>query len=96
MEGIEIVRLDQGKAGEYHAQLPGTGAVGRLTWVERGGVRVAEHTIVPREMEGRGIAGKLVAALIEDARAQGFRIDPQCSYVAAQFKRHPEWADLMA
>lgn len=100
MEAVEIVRIDQGKAGEYHAHIPGSDKVGRLTWIARedarGTVRAAEHTLVPRELEGRGIAGKLVAALIDDARTQGFRIDPVCSYVAAQFKRHPEWADLQA
>ena len=100
MEGLDIVRLDQGRAGEYHAHIPGERQVGRLTWVQhdtpQGPVRVAEHTLVPRELEGRGIAGKLVDALVADARAQGFRITPQCSYVAAQFRRHPEWADLLA
>lgn len=100
MEGLDIVRLDQGRAGEYHAHVPGHGQVGRLTWVlhdgAEGPVRVAEHTIVPRELEGRGIAGKLVDALIADARTHGFRIEPQCAYVAAQFRRHPEWADLLA
>lgn len=104
MENLEIARLDQGRAGEYHARLPGSDAVARLTWVTRGPagqageapVRVIEHTLVPREFEGRGIAGRLVAALIEDARAEGFRIEPQCSYVAAQFRRHPEWGDLLA
>ncbi len=96
MDHVEIVKLDQGKVGEYHAQIPGRGQVGRLTWTERGGVRVAEHTLVPREMEGRGIAARLVAALMEDARALDFKVEPQCSYVAAQFRRHPEWADLMA
>jgi predicted GNAT family acetyltransferase len=96
---LEIVRLDQGAAGEYHATAPGSPLVSRLTWVERDGpdgrVRVAEHTLVPRELEGRGIARQLVEALIEDARAQGFKVAPQCSYVAAQFRRHPEWADLL-
>ena len=100
MEEIEIVRIDQGMAGEYHAHVPGTDHVGRLTWIARedakGTIRAAEHTLVPRELEGRGIAGKLVAALIEDAKAQGFRVDPVCSYVEAQFKRHPEWAELKA
>ena len=100
MEEIEIVRLDQGRAGEYHAHVPGYTEVGRLTWIARdtpaGLVRVAEHTLVPRQLEGRGIAGKLVAALIADAREQGFRIEPECSYVAAQFRRHSEWADLAA
>ena len=97
---IQIVRIDQGSAGEYHAQIPGTQQVGRLTWVEREGpagtVRVAEHTIVPRELEGRGIARQLVEALIDDARTQGFKVEPQCSYVEAQFRRNPDWADLRA
>ena len=100
MDALEIVRLEQGRAGEYHAHLPGSSEVARLTWVERDGgdgpVRVAEHTLVPRAFEGRGVAGQLVAALIADARTQGFRIEPQCSYVAAQFRRHPDWSDLLA
>lgn len=100
MDHLEIVRLEQGGVGEYHAQLPGSSEVARLTWVARddagGPVRVAEHTLVPRAFEGRGVAGQLVAALIADARAQGFRIVPQCSYVASQFRRHPDWSDLLA
>jgi predicted GNAT family acetyltransferase len=100
MEGLEIERLEQDRAGEYHARIPGASEVARLTWVLREGpqgpVRVIEHTLVPRAFEGRGIAGKLVEALIADARAGHFRIDPRCSYVAAQFRRHPDWADLLA
>lgn len=96
MEGVTIKRIDHGNSGEYHAQVEGSSAIGRLTWVKRGDVRVAEHTLVPREIGGRGVAGQLVRALIADAREQGFRIDPRCSYVAAAFARHPEWADLHA
>jgi len=42
------------------------------------------------------LLGKLVEALIADAREHGWKIVPECSYVAAAFKRHPEWADLLA
>lgn len=100
MDENEVIRLDQGQAGEYQIRVAGTPTPARLTWVARQGaggeVRVAEHTLVPRELEGRGIAGQLVRALIADAREQGFRIEPQCSYVAAQFARYPDWADLRA
>lgn len=61
---------------------------------QQDGTIVIDHTGVPREYEGRGIAAKLVHKAIEDAREQGFKITPVCSYVVAQFRRHPEWRDL--
>lgn len=97
IEGLDITHHDNGDHGEYRATVPGSDKVARLTWRARGeDVRVADHTLVPRELEGRGIAAALVEALIADARAQGFRIVPQCSYVAAKFARNPDWADLRA
>ena len=97
IQDVRITRHDQGDAGEYHAHVPGSKAMGRLTWVSRGdGARVAEHTIVPPEIGGRGIAGELVKELVADAREHGFAIVPQCSYVAVKFRENPEWADLLA
>lgn len=96
MSEVNITRHGNDQAGEYRAHVAGETAFGRLTWVAKGGVRVAEHTLVPSEIGGRGVAGKLVEALVADARKQDIKIDPQCSYVAAAFKRHPEWADLHA
>ena len=94
MESVTITRHASGSHGEYHAHVEGNKHIGRLTWISRDGARVAEHTIVPPEIGGLGIAGKLVDALIADAREQGFNIVPECSYVAAAFEKHPEWADL--
>ncbi len=96
MESVTITRRDNGNHGEYRAKLEGHSHVGRLTWVTRNGARVAEHTIVPPEIGGRGIAGKLVEDMVADARENHFRIVPECSYVVAAFARHPEWADLRA
>lgn len=93
-DGITITHHDQGARGEYHARVEGTDAIGRLTYVRRGDVLVADHTLVPKEIGGRGIAAELVKALVADARTNGWKIHPQCSYVVAMFERHPEWADL--
>ena len=96
MESVTITRHGNADAGEYHAHVAGSAHIGRLTWVTRGGARVAEHTLVPPEIGGRGVAGKLVAALIADARELGFKVVPACSYVEAAFEKHREWADLRA
>jgi uncharacterized protein len=93
---VTITRHGEGDAGEYHAHVAGSAVIGRLTWVRRDTVRVAEHTLVPPAIGGRGVAARLVEALVADAQHDGFRIDPVCSYVAAAFRRHPEWAELRA
>lgn len=100
IEGLEITRHpgpgEEPVHGEYHAHVPGSDHVGRLTWKARGNARIADHTLVPPEIGGRGVAAALVEALVADAREQGFTIVPQCSYVDAQFRRHPEWSELLA
>jgi predicted GNAT family acetyltransferase len=97
MDGLKITHADHGHHGEYRAHPAGSDHIGRLTWKKAGnGVRVADHTLVPPAIGGRGIAAELVKALVADAREQGFRIVPQCSYVAVMFDRHPEWAPLRA
>src|SRR3990170_2824624 len=92
---IPITRKDETTNGAYRAELPGASRAAELTWRASGSARIANHTFVPPEMRGRGIAQKLVEALVADARAQGFTIVPQCSYVEALFRRHPAWADLL-
>lgn len=96
INGVSITRHGDETAGEYHAHIEGTEAIGRLTWVKRGNARVAEHTLVPREIGGRGVAAQLVDALVADAREHGFTIVPQCSYVEKKFDQNPDWAGLRA
>lgn len=96
MEGVTITRHDGGASGEYHAHVPGSDHIGRLTWVAHNGAHVADHTLVPPEIGGRGVAARLVEALVADARENGFKIEPMCSYVAVAFQRHPDWADVRA
>lgn len=93
---IEVTRTGDASHGRYTAPVPGSSREAELTWLANGPVRIANHTFVPPEARGKGIAQALVEALVEDARAQGFTIDPACSYVEAQFRRHPEWAALRA
>jgi hypothetical protein len=53
------------------------------------------HTGVPYELEGQGIGSSLARAGLEYARAQGLKVVPLCSFVAAHIRRHPEYQDLV-
>ena len=72
------------------------GATAILTYRPGGGLLVLAHTIVPTELEGRGIGSTLVRSALDSARARGLKIVPQCSFVAEYMRRHPETHDLLA
>lgn len=91
----KVVREDGPERGRYVIALS-PDAEAEMTYKKgASGQMVINHTGVPSEFEGRGIALQLVKAAIGDAREQGFKITPVCPYVVVQFRRHPEWADLL-
>lgn len=96
MTEVTITREDGERRGAYRAKAEGHAQAGELTYQKSGDVLVADHTYVPDELRGMGVAAKLVDALIADARAEGTKIKPLCSYVVTAFRRHPEWQDLLA
>lgn len=62
----------------------------------RDGVVWMTHTGVPRALQGQGIAAALVRSALTWAAAEGYKVVPQCSYVAVYMNRHPETAFLRA
>jgi predicted GNAT family acetyltransferase len=57
---------------------------------------VLVHTEVPPALEGKGIAGKLVARALDLARAAHLRVIPLCPYVTSFVRKHPEYHDLLS
>lgn len=56
---------------------------------------VFTHTLVPAEIEGRGVGSKLIRAALDSARDRGLRMVPQCRFVRAYIDKHPETRDLV-
>ncbi len=57
---------------------------------------VLVHTEVPPALEGKGIAGKLVARALDFAQAAHLRVIPLCPYVTSFVRKHPEYHDLLS
>ncbi len=53
------------------------------------------HTLVPKELEGHGIANKLGHAALEDARARQLTVVPLCPFIASYIRRHQEYLALV-
>ena len=53
------------------------------------------HTEVLPKAEGKGLAKKLLVAMVEYARKNNLKVIALCPYVHAQFLRHPdEYSDI--
>lgn len=60
------------------------------------GIRTLTHAEVPKALEGHGLGSSLAQGTLELARTQGYKIIPQCPFVAAFVGKHPEFRDLVA
>jgi predicted GNAT family acetyltransferase len=73
------------------------GKLAQLDYVEQGNnLLVFTHTFVPPELRGQNVAARLTKYALDDARRQGKKVVPQCSYVATYMERNKEYADLRA
>ena len=53
------------------------------------------HTLVPHELEGRGVGSALVKYILDYARQQKLQVHPTCSFVRAYIERHPTYQTLL-
>ena len=54
------------------------------------------HTEVPEALSGQGVGSRLVRGALDLIRAEGRRVVPSCSFVAAWIGKHPDYADMVA
>jgi len=95
-DATTITHSESGSKGRYEARVNGRDGRGELTYSRISPSKIiADHTSVDDSLRGTGVAKALVERLVADARSEGFTIVPVCSFVVAQYKRHPEWSDVM-
>lgn len=66
-----------------------------LSYTLHGEHMVLDHTFVPDELRGKGLAAHLVRKALDFAGQRGLKVNPQCSYAAEFIQKHPEFADLL-
>lgn len=57
---------------------------------------IIPHVEAADALRGSGAAGRLMEGVLAQARSEGLKVVPLCSYAAAYMRRHPEHQDLLA
>jgi uncharacterized protein len=72
------------------------GHLAELVYHRSGKRFVLVHTGVPDELEGHGIAGRLVTAAIDEAEEHGWTVVPLCPFARDWLERHPDVANRVS
>lgn len=83
----------------YQQHFADAAGVEHSVWADyavRGHTRVILHVEAHPSLRGTGAAGTFMEALAEHARAEGYKLEPHCSYAAIWLKRHPEYEDVLS
>jgi predicted GNAT family acetyltransferase len=93
MEDVQL-NLDENNRGIFFIT-EGEDQLGEMEVAVQGNNLIVYHTEVSPKAEGKGLAKKMLATMVEYARAKKLKVIPLCPFVLAQFKRHPEeFADV--
>ncbi|MCI5836758.1 MAG: N-acetyltransferase [Veillonellaceae bacterium] len=76
------------------AAYDGNREVGKCTYSESEALWIIDHTFVDDAYNGQGIAGRLVAELVDQARDAGVKIVPLCPFAVKEFDNKEEYADV--
>jgi len=68
---------------------------GHAEYILTGDMITFTHTEIDPAFEGRGLAGALTRAALDDVRSRGLSVLPLCPYVKGWIQRHREYADLV-
>jgi NAD+ kinase len=93
-DASDAIVVDSFEQSQYEI-LVGGELAGVLHYRRHGGGVELAHTEIDQAFEGRGLAGRLASAALEDARSRATPVQVTCPYVAGYVERHPEYADLL-
>ncbi|HEY9898674.1 MAG TPA: GNAT family N-acetyltransferase [Pantanalinema sp.] len=89
----DVTPSDNAEHSRFEVEVDGHLAVAEYRLVPEG--IEFTHTVVPEQLEGRGIGSALARAGLDSARAKGLEVVPTCEFFQGYIKRHPAYHDLV-
>ncbi len=88
----ELIHNEAANNYEYHID----GLTCYITYDDQNGNMHLTHTVVPKELGGRGIAKELLLDVLEEIKKAGKKAVAECSYVVAFQEKNPDYAEYFA
>ena len=73
----------------------GERVLGWVAYLPAGASVIFAHTEIAEEHEGQGLGSVVVREALDQVRAGGKTVIPNCPFTAAFIQRHPEYVDVV-
>ncbi len=83
-------------AAKHRYELNVDGHIAFVEYQFSPGVIDLVHTIVPKELGGRGIGSILAKGVLDSVRSRGLKVIATCPFIAGYIGKNPDYADLLA
>jgi predicted GNAT family acetyltransferase len=93
-EGEELTITENPDVGIYEAALGGVTVAGVVYSRSGDHVTLLATSVFP-QFRGKGIAARLLGAVLDQLRAAGDRVTVSCPFATAFARSHPEYADMI-
>lgn len=60
------------------------------------GILSLDHTEVPKELSGQGVASEMVEKVLLQIELRGLKVIPVCPFIKKYIDKHPEWKSILA
>jgi predicted GNAT family acetyltransferase len=91
---MELTVRDNPEANRYEIT-DGDRVLGQADYERRGDTVVFTHTEVDQDSGRDGLGSTLVRGALDDVRAKGGSVVPECSFVRGWIGKHDDYADLV-
>jgi predicted GNAT family acetyltransferase len=94
-ERLEVKIVDNPEHHRVEARTDTGQLAGFSQYYVRDGTYVFFHTEVVEEYNGQGIGSQIADGVIDFVRGRGMPISPECPFIRAYMKKHPETQDVL-
>lgn len=89
------IQLEQSDTkGAFYAEANGK-RLASMTFSTGGNILIIDHTEVSDELRGKNVGKQLVAAAVEHARKNNYKIIPLCPFAKSVFNKIQEYQDVL-
>ncbi len=86
--------IDNKELNRFEVEVDGQKAL--IEYTVKPGVLSLNHTEVPKELAGQGIASEMTEKVLLQIELRGLKVKPVCPFIKKYIDKHPEWKSIVA